>query len=624
MAGLAFLSPLFLLGALAVAVPVVLHLLRRRTDPVQPFSAVKLLREVPVERTRRRRLRDLLLFALRVAALLLLALSFARPYRARAGGAEPPVTVVLVDVSASLGDPGRAARLQELARRAVNLAPGGDQVALVTFSARSNVIVAPVADRGAVKAAIGRLGPGSGPTSYTSGLARAAEVIGKRGGRVVVVTDLQAGGWTGGPAGTLPSDVDVAVEDVGPPPSDLGVVALTRTGDGVSARLRNTGPARQATVTIEVNGAERATRTTGIGAGQTAEVGANLRLTDGDAVRARVADPGGLPGDDERWLVVETHPPPRVDVVVSPGASQQDGLYARRALEALDGARAVDVHVRTADRVQAEGVPSAVAAVVLIGTAGLDRRGAEAIAGYVRAGGGLLLAVGPGINPEILQAGFGDGLPRLRVRPPGLAGRTLALAETRHPVLGAFAGHPGAFTDVRFTRTAAVLGTDASDVLARFDTGEPALVATPLGKGRVLVFASDLANRWNDLALQPAFVPLLGEAVHWLADVQSVPGELVAEATLLPGADRPGVAEWPARGEGPRPRVAVNAEPREFDPARQTAAQFLSQVPRGRPAGGVPGEAEARRDEAAQGLWRYGLGLMLVSLVVESLVGRRV
>jgi hypothetical protein len=31
----------------------------------------------------------------------------------------------------------------------------------------------------------------------------------------------------------------------------------------------------------------------------------------------------------------------------------------------------------------------------------------------------------------------------------------------------------------------------------------------------------------------------------------------------------------------------------------------------------------ARRQEAAQGLWRYGLGLMLVSLVIESLIGRR-
>jgi hypothetical protein len=65
MGGLGFLSPAFLLGALAIGIPLVLHLLRQRADPVQPFSAVRLLRAAPVEQARRRRLRDLLLFALR-------------------------------------------------------------------------------------------------------------------------------------------------------------------------------------------------------------------------------------------------------------------------------------------------------------------------------------------------------------------------------------------------------------------------------------------------------------------------------------------------------------------------------------------------------------------------------
>ena len=43
MGGLSFLSPLFLFGALAVAIPVVLHLFRRRDDPVVPFSAMRFL-----------------------------------------------------------------------------------------------------------------------------------------------------------------------------------------------------------------------------------------------------------------------------------------------------------------------------------------------------------------------------------------------------------------------------------------------------------------------------------------------------------------------------------------------------------------------------------------------------
>ena len=79
MFGLSFLYPLFLIAAAAAAVPIVLHLLRRKTDVVVDFPAVRLLHKTPVERQRRRRLRELILLALRVAALLLLALAFARP-----------------------------------------------------------------------------------------------------------------------------------------------------------------------------------------------------------------------------------------------------------------------------------------------------------------------------------------------------------------------------------------------------------------------------------------------------------------------------------------------------------------------------------------------------------------
>ena len=74
-----FLHPAFLIGAALVAIPIVLHMLRRDIAPDVPFTAVRLLRKSPVERSKRRRLRDLLLLAARVTALLLLAAAFARP-----------------------------------------------------------------------------------------------------------------------------------------------------------------------------------------------------------------------------------------------------------------------------------------------------------------------------------------------------------------------------------------------------------------------------------------------------------------------------------------------------------------------------------------------------------------
>ncbi len=56
-----FLAPLFLLGALAVALPVLFHLVRRTTRQRTVFSSLMFLRPAPPRLTRRNRLEHLLL-----------------------------------------------------------------------------------------------------------------------------------------------------------------------------------------------------------------------------------------------------------------------------------------------------------------------------------------------------------------------------------------------------------------------------------------------------------------------------------------------------------------------------------------------------------------------------------
>src|SRR6476661_1549445 len=131
MFGISFLSPLFLIGAIAAAVPIVLHLFHRKTEVVINFPAVSLLKRAPVQQHRRRRLRELLLLALRVVALVLLAISFARPYFA--GSAAPdaaPLAVIAVDTSMSMTAPGQFDRAREAVARAVAAAKSSEALAL--------------------------------------------------------------------------------------------------------------------------------------------------------------------------------------------------------------------------------------------------------------------------------------------------------------------------------------------------------------------------------------------------------------------------------------------------------------------------------------------------------------
>jgi hypothetical protein len=620
-----FLSPLFLLGALSVAVPVVLHLFRRRNDPVVPFSALRFLQAAPIEQARRRRLQDLLLLALRAAALLLLALGFARPYlQTPADASGVGVRVFVVDTSASMGDATRFARARALAEEAIAAAPADELVAIMRVAGTAEVLMEPSLDRGAARTTVSQLEPGAGPTRYHAAIARAFDTIGTRRGRIVLITDLQSSGWGAADAIALPDRVQVEVQDVGPMPPNAGITALDRVPDGIRVGLSSTGAARSVEVTVTRDDANIGSARVALPADGSAQAVFKDAGVSG-IVRARLSAADGLPADDERWLVLDARPRQLAIVVTAPGAGAAEAVYVRRALEATEAPHQWQVAVRPADRLRDIGDLSGAALVVVVGTAGLDRRGAEALGRFAEQGGGVLLPVGPGINVDLLTTSLGERLPRIRVGPVVDVPLTLVPSDRRHPAFRLFPPDAGAFDGARFNRVAVVAATGPSQVLARFDNGSAALVDQQVGRGRIAVLGSDLSNRWNDLVLQPTFVPWLVETAGWLAGGRTAPDALVAGDGTGPGLERPGVAEWRPAGAGasvPAVRVAVNVAPEEFDPRRLDEAGFVSQVPRDADdRAGQP--AAARRQENEQGWWRYGLALMLVGLVAESVIGRR-
>jgi len=91
-----FLYPIFLLALLAVAVPILLHLLRRQEKRIIDFPALRYLRSTTRESARVIRLRQLLLLLLRITVLVLLVLAGSRWILPVGGGDFPPAGVVLV------------------------------------------------------------------------------------------------------------------------------------------------------------------------------------------------------------------------------------------------------------------------------------------------------------------------------------------------------------------------------------------------------------------------------------------------------------------------------------------------------------------------------------------------
>jgi hypothetical protein len=628
-----FLSPLFLVGALAAAVPIVLHLLRRKPDVRLPFSAVKLLEHAPIEHSEKRHLRELLLLALRVAALVLLAIAFARPFfAAGAASASSGLTLIALDTSLSLSTPAQLARAKELAKGALSRAAQGDLVGVMTFSDRAQVALRPTADRALAASAIDAAAPGFGATSYRAALATAADLVSTTGSdraTIVVVTDLQQSGWDAGDRAAVPESSSIEVADVGELPANLAITAVRATPDRVVATIRNASDrARDAHVQWTVDGRLASEATSAVGPRQSVDIG--LAVSKGAAGVATVDDPDGIQGDNARYVVLDTASRPTLLVITASGTTDREAFYVQHALTAagtsgaaysVAGVGAGELATWDQPRLGRES------AVLLLSTRGLDRRGRELLTEYVQKGGGLFIAAGPEVDGEVASDLLGGAVSwpsAATAKSANETTRTLAPADSRHPIFQTFGGRLATLGLPTF-RQAAVLRTTECATLARFTTADVALVECSPGAGRVLVFASDLGNAWNDFPLHASFVPFLQETVRYLAGRRHQTGDyLVAEAPSGTAA-KPGIVSIPPADDatGAERLVAINVDPAESDPARLSAAEFQAAVTRLKDVDRDAVGLDRRRQEEQQHLWQYALALVLITLVAESVVAGR-
>ena len=545
-----FLAPFALVLAAAASVPLVLHLLRRRTGEKVDFPAIRYLLRAEREHSRQLKLRNLLLMLLRVFAVLALALAAARPIGRFAGGSHAPTAIAIVldnSLSTSVVVNGAPvlARLKDAARAAIGRANASDRLWLVTADSR---VVGGTA--GAVRAALDRADALGGAGDLRAAVARAAQLV--RGGglpsrQLAIVTDGQASSWTA----AVPLD-GVATTVFAPalaPPKNRAVISAQAEPPHWTPR----GAVRASTtatdsVTFRVALGARAAARGIVAPGE--DIVVRLAPADRGWMSGAVElEPDELRGDDIRWFAVHVGPAPAVAVEANAGP------FARTAVDALteEGrvARGNDILIGGAESARRPGVFFAPTDVVQIGAANraLERAGIPWKFGAVRSG-----------PAPVTGAGL-SGVSALRW----------------------YAISP---------RNAMEPGT--ADTLARVGS-DPWAVA---GDGYVLV-ASPLATEGTDLPLRASWVPWLGSAIadHLSGDAGAIttaaPGGNVARPawaheleepdgthrevseTRLAAPERAGVYFW-LRGTQRAGALVVNPEIEESDLTRLPIATLQS------------------------------------------------
>ena len=650
------LAPLFLLGLLAIGVPIWLHRLSSENPNRQPFSSVMFLEPGEPRRVLAKKLQYLLLFALRVGVLVLLALLFAG--LALEGRVQNLVAetarlhVIVMDLSASMAHGERWNRAQDLADAVIDGLDNADVAQVVTAERIIEVIADPSLDRSATRRAVAAVAPGPFRVDYgqlissMDSLLRSAElpVV------VHIITDAQQTALPTRFADLAPrASYELVIHDASVSGDDNwaveGLAWSSVSGDFVATLHGYADADAERTVALRLNGTQVAAQNIEIAAGEMAQARfEGLELADGaNRVIAELAPGDDLLADDERYLVVK-RPTPRPVLLVSSDSRGRAELFLTSALGTL-AAQAYQIEQISPGALAEEALAEYV--FIVVADAGALAEDDAAILGeYVESGGALLMTLAQ------RSAGLGQ------VPVTGHAFEPFSqfgMEEGEFLVVGTMdRSHPGLaqmdeLRSARFYRHISLQPVETDRVLIRLEEGSPLLVEHPLGDGRVIIFGSSLDREWNDLPVQPVFVPLIAQLSAYLAGDHQISAEARLGGTLsartmgfaggqifapdgeaalgLAGAgagddvlvEQVGFYEIVASGQ--TELVAVNVDRRESDVTPMQAnglTRWRDLSPGVSQAGG--GNVALMETPPTE-LWPWILALLVVVVFVESWVG---
>jgi hypothetical protein len=626
--GLSFLAPAFLLGLAALAVPILVHLTQRQRKDVVEFPSLMFLERIPYRSVRRQRIRHWLLFLIRCLAIVLLAAAFSRPFLDRpdpplALGATAREVVILVDRSYSMGYGERWAEAGAAVRRVVGELGPEDRATLIAFDEAAVEVVPATTDRGRILAALDTLAVGSRTTRYAPALQLAGRILAasQRPRReAVLVSDLQRRGWGAAEGAKLPAGAALVpvVVGAGDDAGNAMVAAVTfrREPDGraervtATARVVNGGdsPVHGLAVALELEGREVQSRRVDVEARGAASVVFDPFILAGGGTwgTVRIAR-DALPADDAHHFTLA--PGQAIPVLILEGPEPGASLYLRQALS-IGEATGFRVETRPAGWFRTSELDDK--AVVVLNDAPFPTGGTGLrLREWVEEGGGLIVALGEASRvtddaAALLPGRFGPPVDR--------EGGALGRIDYGHPIFEPFASpRSGDLTAARFYRTRLVEPAESARVLARFDDGAPALVERRHGRGRVLLWASSFDAFWNDLALQPVFLPFVHRlARHAAGHAESRPSYTVGQALDVDGLSEKGRAQATATGAmvvrtPSGRRIEVGAGGAEGADAAEAADGGTATEAGGR-AGGTGGGAARLIELAEQGFYEIREG----------------
>lgn len=635
----------------ALVVPIIIHLLFKRRSRKVELGTIRFLREVLVQNARRRRLKRWMLMALRMVAIGLLVLLFARPFFPEpTSGKSGRIVVVLADRSATM-------QLQVDGQRLVDLA--ADQANAVIRQTNDSTIHVAWFDH-AVEPVVGESGlpvlvppdAASGGTNYGVALSWARDLLAssEHNEKVLhIFTDLQQSGLDWFDMQPVPSETEVHINDLGQSVvNNLAVVAinaktLVRPGDPVEVACTISNEAvfaiEEQNVVLKLHQGKRVVtekKQVKLESGALTAIDFSLDrlqagLWEGTVELENVVD--DLAFDNTRHVAVMVAEQTPV-LIVDGRPSEASIVSGSYFLES-----AVRLAVPGEEFAGSPYAPKVVAfddastplpnlkkwpIVVLADVPKLNTRHIGQLSEYVRNGGNLLVFSGDQVVPDSYSA----------LEVAGVLPGTFTAAETSydlpwrldtwdkdHPVMQPFDDpQHGDVRRLAFRGIIPIKPSADSIVVASFRGGQPALVERSCGKGRTLLFASSCDRQWTDWPRSRLYVPMLHQMLGYLTGL--------AEGGPIRQTMIENVAETES-GIYQRDRYwdVVNPGPRESEVDRTTVSDFANrfglQVAENEETSSIRTTESAGVEIRESEIWPVFLLALIAILGLESLLANR-
>lgn len=530
---MSFLTPLFLLGALLLAIPFWLHRLQAQSSERKKFSSAMLLETAQQQVHVRRKLKYLILLALRTALLALLVLAFAKPFLTVAPEAiiatEAGTRVVLVDVSASMDRAGVFTQAKTAAQRAIDSAPDDALLQLVAVSDTLELVGGLSNQKSGLRAQIAGLSVGPLHVDYGETMTAMERLASSFPPPVAVhfVSDYQSSALPVRFSDLIPAGVtDFVPHVVGSgTPFNWSVEYVRETADGIDVGVNGVGDReRVADIDIELNGVTLETQSISVTGPQILRFEIPQLEAGENRIVVNLSTDDDLQVDNRWYHVVDNDPPATIPVITL----NSGGLPLTYLSAALESTGDYAVEVLLAGDFDAR-ILGRYPWVVIDDIGLLDPVLESSLIQYLQDGGNVLVFTGDRARALEVLPLTAHRQSANSVRTEADAFLTVGQVDLRHPALAQTEG----WQSVNVTQNFALEAIDGDEVLIRLDNNEPFLIEQSAGVGRILLMTGSLDNRWNDLPIRPVFVSFIVETARYLSGINDIP-KIYTSGAILP------------------------------------------------------------------------------------------